>query len=227
VTVHRIRADPTSLAADESVETTDRIEQEGTELARPAFQARGVVVANRGSSPVEGLAHRHAAHARSHPVVDRTAVVLAEHLPDEAAGPGKGGGLPEVVPVRTRGVEVHAAVERMHEHVGLEVVVIPLEPFAQVAAPTLEADHRGGVVGDVPVEEPGDRLQSQDFERCQGEVRLVATERLLGCRVARLLATPVEFGKVEKEGPGGAGGGFFGLLGGRHSRSHGECQQEE
>ncbi len=175
--LRRIRSDPRHLSAEQAVDPTHGIEQEAGQLAPRSSRPGCPVVPDGGGRTEQGLAQGNPAGARVHPVVDRGAVVLPEELPHEASEPRERRRLPHVVAVRAGRVVVRGSVERVHEHVRLEAVRVPLEPLLDVAPPGVERESGGRVVGDVQVEVPGDRLKQRQLAGRLPEALPVTTER--------------------------------------------------
>ena len=159
------------LAPHHTIEAPHRIEQPRSDLADHAVETAALVPERQGRDAVDHLAEGNAAQRGVGEIVRCRCPGLKKELPHETAAERPGRRLPEVIAVRSRGVEVKGAMIGVGELIVLEGVVIPLPGKREVLGPGLPVGF-GPFLAARPVDEARDQLDGEQFGHAHPEMLL-------------------------------------------------------
>ena len=171
------------VAGDDARQSAHGREGKRGQLAPQPFRAAAAVVEQEVGGAVQHFAECGAAYRGGDDVVGRGVFALHEELPHRAAADGKQLRLPEVVPVGASGVEEERAVVGVGEHVGAQVVVVPLETVFEILLDAVKRDVGEMPFFDVPVVGPQADVEPEGFCRSPPKRFLLPAGSI--CRVGR------------------------------------------
>lgn len=156
--------DAPSIAADDTMESLDGVQQSSHGLTPEAVPTALAVVEWRKTQAVQRFTNGHTATGGSEEVVNGRGIGLTEEFPFSRAQQGEGCRLPITQAVGTCRIEVEVAVIGVGEHVHREQVVIPYQTPAEVLADAMQRRLYEGFLQQETVHQMHTDIDAGDFE---------------------------------------------------------------